>query len=89
MPLQVINYNIAPKFVELLHRNRMDELQSLLNKNSRMLTVVSAFIFMVILIFPARILSLMGSVYGDYSLELLVLCSAQTWLTYGRVQLIF
>lgn len=77
MPLQVINYNIAPKFVELLHRNKMDELQGLLNKNSRMLTVVSAFIFMVILIFPARILSLMGSVYGDYSLELLVLCSAQ------------
>ena len=31
----------------------------------------------MILIFPARILSLMGSVYGDYSLELLVLCSAQ------------
>lgn len=77
LPLMVVNYNIAPKFVELLHGNKHAELQQLLHKNSRMLTLTSAFIFMLIMLFPSTILTWMGEVYGHYTLELTVLCMAQ------------
>jgi O-antigen/teichoic acid export membrane protein len=77
LPLMVVNYNIAPKFVELLNAGKKDALQQLLHQNSRMLTIVSGVVFTVIVLFPKQILALMGSEYSSYTTELYILCGAQ------------
>jgi O-antigen/teichoic acid export membrane protein len=75
--LMAVNLVVAPKFSNLYHNNKNQELESLAKKSVRLMLVIAFPVLLLMILFPSNLLNIYGPGFSDGAVLLQILCLGQ------------